>query len=62
MHFNHHFEVVEDGGPEDDHNSFLNHKILAFKETPPSLLGELYAVVNVGAVRDVAYSPSSTKP
>ena len=62
MHFNHHFDVVEDGGPEDDHDSLLNHKILAFKEIPPSLLGEHYAVVNGGAVRDVAHSPSSTKP
>ena len=47
---------------EDDHNSLLNHKIIAFKETPPSLLGELYAAVDVWAVGDVAYNPSSTKP
>ena len=56
MHFNHYFHVVEDGGPQNDHNSLVSHKILAFKETPPFLLGELYAVVNAGAVRDVAYN------
>ena len=62
MHFNHHFDVVEDGGPEDDHDSLLSHKILAFKEIHASLQGEHYAAVKLGAVRDIAHSPSSTKP